>query len=127
MLLAGPAPSAPPSPDRDYVGPGAIVGPAEAPITVGATETDERDGTASDGAAPPAPQPAPATAAPPPSAKGPTVDELARRRRVPRLLGSLEGEPDAEVAKHRKGRLTFYPGLQIRNQVNWVSPFTIDR
>lgn len=48
---------------------------------------------------------------------------------VPRMFETLQGFRPREVASHsnRKTTVTFIPGLQVRNQVGIVSPFTIDR
>ncbi len=51
------------------------------------------------------------------------------RRPAPRVLMTLEGYgyPDAEIVVVGKRKVRFTPGLQMRNQVGIVSPFTLDR
>lgn len=48
---------------------------------------------------------------------------------IPRLFETLQRFRPDETAFYTndKGTVTFIPGLQVRNQVGWVSPFTIDR
>ncbi len=48
---------------------------------------------------------------------------------IPRLFETLQRFRPTEVAFHtnRRGTVTIIPGLQVRNQVGWVSPLTIDR
>ena len=123
---------------RDYAGPTSAEAPpgaVTAPRGDAQPAVPEDVAWTDDGAPRTTPPPAHTAPPAPPATTAPTaapgdsasVEALAHARRIPRLLGSLTGEPEAEVAKHRRGRVTFVPGLQIRNQVNWISPFVIDR
>jgi hypothetical protein len=51
------------------------------------------------------------------------------QQEIPRMFETLQGFRPSEVASHSnaKGTVTFIPGLQIRNETGYVSPFTIDR
>lgn len=48
---------------------------------------------------------------------------------IPRMFETLQGFRPSETASHsnRKVTVTFIPGLQVRNEVGIVSPFTLDR
>lgn len=67
----------------------------------------------------PVPVVAPPVVQPPPSVK--------KRRDAPRALTTVAGVPADEVASIGKGRVKFYPGIQVRNQIGWVDEFTLDR
>lgn len=67
-----------------------------------------------------------AVVAPAPQEQG--SQSIARKRRpVPRLLSTIYGYQQDERAVIGKGRVKFYPGIQVRNQIGYISPFTIDR
>lgn len=75
----------------------------------------------------PVPEPEPvvqATATTPRMLPPPAVK---RRREAPRALTTVAGLPADEVAFIGKGRVKFYPGIQVRNQIGWVDQFTLDR
>lgn len=126
-----PAPGAPTpvpidAPGRPYAGPEA------------APTAEDVEGVPIAQPEPPAPEPAPQPPSPPPppadaDAKEPGPDDDAGSRREPavepRVLSSLVGFPEDEVAtvRNERGTVSFSPGLQVRNQVGWVSEFTIDR
>ena len=59
----------------------------------------------------------------PPPTPAPTVE----RRQTPRALETIDQYRDDETASFKRRRVEFYPGIQVRNQVGYVSPFTIDR
>ena len=67
----------------------------------------------------PEPEPAPEVVEPPPPAIEP----------IPRLFETLQSFRPSEVASHTNadGTVTFVPGIQLRNQVGYLTPFTIDR
>lgn len=52
-----------------------------------------------------------------------------KKRAVPRALATIDGYgyPESEIATIGKGKVRFTPGIQVRNQVGFVSPFTLDR
>lgn len=90
--------------------------------------------------APPASETPPASEAittevePAPASEPAPTEQVAEQvvveiRQVPRMFETLQGFRPSEVASHsnRKTTVTFIPGLQVRNQVGIVSPFTIDR
>jgi hypothetical protein len=52
--------------------------------------------------------------------------EDAQRRPVPRLLSTIERFEEDEEAYFGK-KVKFYPGLQVRNHIGYVSDFQIDR
>ncbi len=59
-----------------------------------------------------------------------TAPELIEvQRPTPRLFETLYQFRDDEVATHQNaaGTVTFIPGLQVRNQIGYVSPFVLDR
>lgn len=47
-------------------------------------------------------------------------------REYPRVIQTITEFREDEQAKFGK-KIKFYPGIQVRNQIGWVSPFTIDR
>jgi len=52
-----------------------------------------------------------------------------KKRPVPRVLATIDGYgyPEREIAVVGRKKVKFYPGVQVRNQVGFVSPFTLDR
>lgn len=52
-----------------------------------------------------------------------------KKRPVPRVLATIDGYgyPEREIAVIGKKKVKFIPGVQVRNQVGYISPFTIDR
>jgi hypothetical protein len=123
---AAPAPTtteAPATPDastRDYQGPTAVQAPESdtGPALIGTSEPvakPEDKGPATLTAT---------TATPTDPTLGFPVEH---RRMTPRALETIEKFADDEVAVVQKRRVKFYPGIQVRNQVGYVSPFTIDR
>lgn len=48
-------------------------------------------------------------------------------RPVPRVLSTIAGNPPDELSYIGRGAVRLQPGVQIRNQVGWVSPFPLDR
>src|SRR5690606_20380232 len=84
----------------------------------------------------PAPVEAPEPAAPDPiAAPAPTAEATPSRDLnerpppTPRALETLYQLRDDEVARvsNAKGNFTFEPGLQVRNQIRYETPFEIDR
>ncbi|MCA9638394.1 MAG: hypothetical protein KC420_20330, partial [Myxococcales bacterium] len=59
----------------------------------------------------------------------PPPDHVIHIPSPPRIFETLQGFRPSEVARHESadGTVTFIPGLQFRNQVGYVEPFTIDR
>lgn len=81
-------------------------------------------------------EPAPVEPTPPPvAAPEPLPPEVAaawaieKKRPAPRALATIEGYgyPENEIATIGKRRVHFMPGISVRNQVGYVSPFTLDR
>jgi hypothetical protein len=126
LAPAEPAASAEPAPaddGRTYVGPTQVDVPASAGTTATSTApADASAGTvASEGggdatASTPPPTPAPATPSP-----------RADKRETPRVLETIVQFREDETAVIKRRRIKFYPGIQVRNQVGYVSPFSIDR
>ena len=54
---------------------------------------------------------------------------MPKKKPVPRVLATIDGYgyPERELAVIGSKKVKFYPGVQVRNQVGFVSPFTIDR
>jgi hypothetical protein len=52
-----------------------------------------------------------------------------KKRDVPRVLATIDGYgyPEREIAVIGRKKVKFTPGVQVRNQVGFVSPFTLDR
>ena len=129
LVLLGPAPepTAAPEPvapavgtepiDRTYEGPDELVPPPE-------TEEVVTDPAAAGQTTEPEVQTE--TAAPTSESVTPTP-VVQRKRQVPRALSTIDGYPIDEQAVIGKRRVKFYPGIQVRNQIGWVSPFTLDR
>jgi hypothetical protein len=91
-----------PAPDVE----GEVVQPGDAPVEDAAPVESET---------PPALEPVPA---PEPTSKP-----------IPRLFETLQSFRPSEVASHsnRKVTVTFIPGIQVRNEIGMVSPFSLDR
>ena len=107
---ASPEPASPL--EREYDGPRSIDAPTGAAVVQTSDPSDEAlEPLGTQGTAPPSSD----VYTPPP------------RRPVPRVLSTIEGFPESEVAVIGKRRVKFYPGLELRNQIGWISPFTIDR
>jgi hypothetical protein len=127
LLAPAPEPTAAPAPaapaagtepiDRTYEGPEELVPPPESEEVVtdpsAAGEVTE-------------PEVQTETAAPVSESVTPTP-VVQRKRQVPRALSTIDGYPIDEQAVIGKRRIKFYPGIQVRNQIGWVSPFTLDR
>jgi hypothetical protein len=79
----------------------------------------------------PAPEPAPEPAPAPASVPGPATSQPmpGPARREPRLLETMQQFRAEEVAwvGNRRDDFRFVPGIQIRNQVGWVSAYQLDR
>ncbi len=73
----------------------------------------------------PEPEPAPEVVPPPPPP--PPQPAVKVKRDAPRALTSVADVPVDEQAVVGKGKLKFYPGIQVRNQIGWVSDYTLDR
>lgn len=71
----------------------------------------------------PADEPTPSPAKPQPEG----VVQTGSGPPIPRVLSAIERNPPHEVATLGQGIVSFEPGVQIRNQVGYTSPFTIDR
>lgn len=121
-LLAPPPAAAEPEAaepvQRDYAGPIGMEAVADVP-TPDAGERKPED-VASD-ATQGAPKTERVSNLPPPE-----LPPIPKRHPVPRLLSAIEGYPVQEQAVIGK-RVKFYPGFQVRNQIGWVSDFTLDR
>lgn len=76
---------------------------------------------------------APVTDAPiadPGEVEPPPVQWVPKKKRpVPRALATIDGYgyPTKEIATIGKRKVRFQPGISVRNQVGYVSPFTLDR
>ncbi|MEM6294483.1 MAG: hypothetical protein AAGA54_24635, partial [Myxococcota bacterium] len=102
--------STPEDPDRTYQG---------------ATAVQAADPEANPDFGPePEPEPEPVVEPPPPPPPLPAVEPP---REQPRALTAIATVPDDEVASIGKGAVKFYPGIQVRNQIGWISDFTLDR
>ena len=126
LALLGPAPD-PATPevepiDRTYEGPAALE-PAAGTEAVEASAAQEAQ--AAEAEAEPEPAPTVTTTTSTTTTSAPI--EVAPRRPAPRALSTIEDYPLDEQAVIGKRRVKFYPGIQVRNQIGWVSPFTIDR
>jgi hypothetical protein len=59
----------------------------------------------------------------------PTLPPEPTAKPIPRLFETLQGFRPSEMASHsnRKVTVTFIPGIQVRNELGMVSPFSLDR
>lgn len=129
---AAPATSTAP---REYVGPEAAVPEPDAVepevVTPGAEPTPSGDGKAPGDTTPPGGETKggtePGEMLPPDEPV--TWTPTKKKRPTPRALATIDGYgyPASEIATIGKGKVEFTPGIQIRNQVGYVSPFTLDR
>lgn len=136
LLLLAPAPTSEPAPaapaaetapggvGRDYQGPTAVTPPPPGAADSPAVVTDAPADPAPEPGAPQTPTTTATTPAPA-SAEAPYVPP--EKRQTPRVLETIEGFRADEVAVVGRRRVKFFPGIQVRNQVGYVSPFTIDR
>jgi hypothetical protein len=136
LALAAPAAAAP-NETRDYDGPVQVDADAEAveptvvaPVGDGEVPTTSTEAPPST-STPPTTTP-PATPEPATTIDPPTADEWVvpkKKKPIPRALATIDGYgyPDTEIATIGKRRVRFSPGVQVRNQVGYVSPFTLDR
>jgi len=119
------------APERPYEGPtAAVAGDAtEAPV-VDATEAEPTEPEPAEPTEPEPTEPEPtkpeppalATAAPPPV----PVYVPPKRRQYPRVIESIvQVRPDERAVFGKKTK--FYPGLQVRNQIGFATPFEVDR
>ncbi|MEX1365030.1 MAG: hypothetical protein AB1Z98_18015, partial [Nannocystaceae bacterium] len=106
--------------ERAYEGPTAV----ESPPDELETEAPEPAPSESPTAIEPEPEPVYIDEPVPPPAVIPPVVEL---HPIPRALSTMFGNPPSETATIVRGRLRFEPGVQLRNQVGWVSSFPLDR
>jgi hypothetical protein len=74
----------------------------------------------------PAPEPEPVTVD---EASGPIAPAEPKPKQIPRMFETLQGFRPSESASHSngKGTVTFIPGIQVRNEIGFISPFSIDR
>jgi len=129
MTLALVAP-AEPAAGRDYVGPTLVEPDASTAMPDVATPTDP------DAPEPPVPDPVVDDPAREPATDTgelmPPLDTTwvpPTKRPIPRALATIDGYgyPDREIAVIGKRKVRFVPGFSVRNQVGYVSPFTLDR
>jgi hypothetical protein len=129
MTLALVAPAEPAG--RDYVGP-TIVEPeagTEMPVVTAPTDPDAPEPPVSDPVVgDPTREPATDTGELMPPTSAPTWTPK-KKRPIPRALATIDGYgyPDDEIATIGKRKVRFTPGFSVRNQVGYVSPFTLDR
>lgn len=111
----------PPEPiERGYEGPAAIE-------PVAGTEAPEVAGEKVEEAPPALKTIETETPHPPKAVKSDIYKEVDKKREAPRLLTTIDDFPLEEQAVIGKRRVKFYPGIQVRNQIGYVSPFTLDR
>jgi len=75
----------------------------------------------------PEPEPEPEVAVTPPTPPPAPKPAVKPRRDAPRALTTVNGNRADEIAALGKGKVKFYPGIQVRNQIGWISDFTLDR
>ena len=107
-------PDTPEETGRDYDGTTAVPTAAPEANMAGVAESQPE----------PEPQPEPVASPEPPPAPQPSIEP---HRDAPRALTAVAGMPPDEVAVVGKGNVKFSPGIQVRNQIGWISPFTLDR
>lgn len=119
---AEPAPAEPvPTADRSYSGATSVEPPADgAKVDV----TTAPEPTEPEAPMPDAAKPTITVTAGPTT---PTEPVAKKKRAAPRLLSSIDDNPIDEKAVIGKGKVKFYPGIQVRNQIGWVSPYSLDR
>lgn len=139
LALAAPAVAAAPTDRRDYDGPtqvepDASLGDPTVVSPTGDPDADPAVDPATDPAVDPSTEPAGDPTADPTlvtnvQSEVPYVPPLKKKRPIPRAIGTIEGYgyPDSEIATFGKRRVHFSPGMSVRNQVGFVSPFTLDR
>jgi hypothetical protein len=131
--IPDPAASAPAEAPRGYDGPQASVaddGVAEPEVIDPSAPVDTAPATSPDGKTPPGGETHGGTTPGPMMPPEQPVTWTPRKRRpIPRALATIDGYgyPASEIATIGKGKVTFTPGIQVRNQVGYVSPFTLDR
>lgn len=108
------------------------VGAPDVDLTRGPAEAAPEPATAEPaGSAETSPEPVKpvGTQATGPETQTPYIELESPPREEPRLTQTLFKFRDDEVASHQNaaGTVTFIPGLQVRNQIGYVSPFVLDR